>query len=94
MPETEGTIQFAYDLQPTNAAVCSIDEFAQLHTWRGILKSLDLLGQHPSRYEGYAYGNISCKSEDYFVITHFLEIILGSRLPMPKNLECGGMTPL
>lgn len=69
MAETEGTIQFAYDLVPTEDELLEPAAFAELAAWRDILKRLDLLGHFPDRYGGFAYGNISAKQNDGFVIT-------------------------
>jgi ribulose-5-phosphate 4-epimerase/fuculose-1-phosphate aldolase len=34
----------------------------ELSAWRELLARLDLLGQHPARYEGLGYGNVSARS--------------------------------
>jgi hypothetical protein len=59
--EQEGTIQFAYELQPAEAPPLAAEAFAELSAWRSILHDLDLLGQHPGRYGGFAYGNLSVR---------------------------------
>lgn len=74
MSEQEGTIQFAYELQPNAAPALAADAFAELAAWRSILFELDLLGQHSDRYDGFAYGNISVRDSSNgaaleFVIT-------------------------
>ena len=69
MAETEGTIQFAYDLLPPEGDLLEPQAFAELAAWRDILKRLDLLGHFPNLYGGFAYGNISAKQGDGFVIT-------------------------
>jgi hypothetical protein len=69
---TEGTIHFAYNLTPQ---ATPLPEFSELAAWRDILFRLDLIGQHPDKYEGFAFGNLSAKSadqaedDDAFVIT-------------------------
>ncbi len=65
----EGTIQFGYGLNPGPSV--AIELFSELAAWRDVLFRLDLLGQHPDRYDGFAYGNISGKTADAdeFVIT-------------------------
>ncbi|MEM9623021.1 MAG: class II aldolase/adducin family protein [Pseudomonadota bacterium] len=72
-PEIEGTIHFAYELSPPENAAASPQTFAQLSAWRSVLHALQLLGQQPDRYQGYAYGNLSCRSveenPEQFVIT-------------------------
>ena len=71
MSETEGTIQFAYELKPTQEAALSAEQFTDLAAWRSILFELQLLGQVPHMYGGYAYGNLSirCGDSNQFVIT-------------------------
>ena len=61
MSEQEGTIQFAYELQAPEAPALTPAAFAELHAWRSILYELELLGQHPDRYAGFAYGNLSVR---------------------------------
>ncbi len=61
MSEQEGTIQFAYQLQASDTPVLPWAAFAELSAWRSILYELDLLGQHPHRYGGFAYGNVSVR---------------------------------
>ncbi len=62
MSEQEGTIQFAYELTANEAAALDADRFAELAAWRSILFELELLGQHRERYDGFAYGNLSCRN--------------------------------
>lgn len=71
MSELEGTIQFAYELTPAAQPALDGDTFAELHAWRSILRELDLLGQSPEQYMGFAYGNLSVRDADSseFVVT-------------------------
>ena len=69
LSDAEGTIQFAYDLQPAEIPALSAEAFAELYAWRSILFTLDLIGQHPDRYGGYAYGNLSSATDTGFAIT-------------------------
>ena len=71
MSEIEGTIQFAYELTPTTDVLLQSDTYAELSAWRSILCELELLGQTPEKYAGYAYGNLSIRSgeADEFIIT-------------------------
>ena len=69
MSEVEGTIQFAYDLSPSDEEALDTTTFAELAAWRSILFALDLLGQHSGKYGGYAYGNLSRLDDAGFVIT-------------------------
>jgi hypothetical protein len=67
--ETEGVIQFAYALTPGDPGLAST-AFAELAAWRSVLRDLDLLGEHPDRYDGHGYGNLSVRdSRGDFVIT-------------------------
>lgn len=69
MSGTEGVIQFDYSLAPGNPGLAA-SRFAELGAWRSVLRDLDLLGEHPDRYGGHGYGNLSCRdSQSGFVIT-------------------------
>ncbi len=72
MPDaSEGTIQFAYELTPGDHPL-EPDMRAELAAWRSILYQLDLIGQAPDRYAGFAYGNLSVRTaprSTEFVIT-------------------------
>lgn len=69
MTETEGVIQFAYALTPGDAGLAPA-VFAELAAWRSVLRDLDLLGEHPARYGGHGYGNLSLRDpRGGFVIT-------------------------
>ncbi len=70
--DAEGTIQFAYDLQPLQASIAGEDLLRPLFAWRTILRRLQLIGQTPERYGGLGYGNLSFRDPDHgqeFVIT-------------------------
>jgi ribulose-5-phosphate 4-epimerase/fuculose-1-phosphate aldolase len=72
MTLAEGIIRFAYDLQPPAVAVLEETQFRELAGWRVLLRKLELLGQHPDRYEGLGYGNLSLRDPerpDEFIIT-------------------------
>ena len=69
MSEKEGVIQFAYALTPGDTGLAPA-LFAELSAWRSVLRDLDLLGEHPDRYGGFGYGNLSLRVPDGgFVIT-------------------------
>ncbi len=60
MASTEGTIQFAYELaERSNSDLLAPSLVSSLSAWRTMLKRLQLLGQHPDRYDGFGYGNLS-----------------------------------
>lgn len=68
MSDQEGTIHFAYELAPPDEPLAVPVAFA---TWRALLFRLQLIGQQPNRYGGFAYGNLSMRlpDSDAFVIT-------------------------
>lgn len=68
--DTEGTIRFAYSLEPPAGAVAAPPTLTALIGWRAVLKRLALLGQDPERYEGLGFGNLSARDGvDAFVVT-------------------------
>ncbi len=73
MATAEGTIQFAYDLAtPAEDAVLDADVYRGIGAWRSLLQRTNLIGQHPERYDGFGYGNLSGRSpqtHEGFVIT-------------------------
>ena len=71
MSKTEGTIQFAYQLTHAEDVPMGVTQFANLAAWRSILFELQLLGQMATKYEGFAFGNISVRCQDApgFIIT-------------------------
>jgi len=62
MAQTEGVIK--YRLEFTQTSPPSGEELRELMAWRRMLYRLGLIGQDPSRYEGFGYGNISQRCED------------------------------
>ena len=54
-PEQEGVVQFAFGLSQEPG----IEPSAELRAWREMLMRLELIGQSPDRYDGFAYGNLS-----------------------------------
>ncbi|MFU8816464.1 MAG: class II aldolase/adducin family protein [Pseudomonadales bacterium] len=70
--DTEGTIRFAYSLEAPIGAVADADTVAALRGWREVLRRLGLLGQHPARYGGLGFGNMSARDParpDQMIIT-------------------------
>ena len=53
----EGVIKFQLDFQEASAP--AEEDLRELNAWREILRMLGLLGQDPSRYDGYGFGNLS-----------------------------------
>lgn len=58
----EGVVKFECDhlRVALDARICS-ELACRLAAWREILVSIGLVGQHPARYEGFGYGNISAR---------------------------------
>ncbi len=68
----EGTIRFAYGLEPAAGPVTDPDQLDALRGWRAVLRRLALLGQDPGRYDGLGFGNLSARDPQLprqFVIT-------------------------
>ena len=62
MTTAEGAIQFHYTLDaPGPIDALDAERFAQMAAWRTILRQLDLIGRDPTRYDGFAYGNLSVR---------------------------------
>ena len=59
MNETEGVIKYQLDFIESPAT--NFTQFDILNSWRDRLYKLELIGQNPERYQGYGYGNISCR---------------------------------
>ena len=57
MPEQEGVIQFKLSHQSSEAV--RYNELTDLISWHERMHALGLISQDPSRYLGYAYGNMS-----------------------------------
>ena len=55
--QEEGVIKFSLDY--TASAPVDPVPFAELFRWCGVLREAGLIGQDPSRYGGYAFGNVS-----------------------------------
>ncbi len=65
--ETEGVIKFRLDHRPGPAPEATLT--APLRAWFRVLRRLELLGQRPDRYLGYAYGNLSRRDGSGFLVT-------------------------
>ncbi|MCZ6640018.1 MAG: class II aldolase/adducin family protein [Gammaproteobacteria bacterium] len=64
MSETEGTIKFAYELSAPTEPVADDELMRPLFAWRTLFRRLDILGQHPERYGGFGFGNLSARDPD------------------------------
>jgi len=58
MTDTEGVIKYQLDFSRSPPLTADVRE---LNIWRSILHGLGLIGQNPARYQGYGFGNISCR---------------------------------
>jgi hypothetical protein len=70
--DSEGTIRFAYGLQPPDGPVTDSLTLQTLRGWRTVLRRLELVGQDPQRYDGLGFGNLShrdAERPEQFVIT-------------------------
>jgi ribulose-5-phosphate 4-epimerase/fuculose-1-phosphate aldolase len=70
--DQEGVINFAYNLQPADAAIAEVELSASLGGWRTVFKRLGLIGQDAGRYGGFGFGNLSARDverPDEFVIS-------------------------
>lgn len=68
----EGTIRFAYGLEPPDGPVAPAQVLHALRGWRSVLRRLGLVGQTPDRYGGLGFGNLSGRDPDdpgQFLIT-------------------------
>lgn len=59
MNEQEGVIKYQLDFIESPAA--NFTQFNKLNHWRDQLYNLELIGQNSDRYQGYGFGNISCR---------------------------------
>src|SRR5258706_8124826 len=61
MQEQEGVTKF--ELRFTPSAPLERARLVELNAWRTVLVRLALIGQHPSRYGGVGFGNMSMRLE-------------------------------
>lgn len=87
MADKEGVIQYQLDFIAGPSP--DLEQINELNAWRRILYLLHLIGQDPDRYEGYGFGNISCRYPIKEKQKHTAEFIIsGSQtghLPVLKN---------
>jgi hypothetical protein len=57
--EQEGVIK--YRLRHTQAVLDAANDITEINAWRSIMQRLGLIGQHPGKYGGLGYGNISAR---------------------------------
>ena len=82
MAEQEGVIKYRLDHQPDDAPD-DATAFQALRAWRAVLHRLALVGQHPNRYIGYGYGNVSVRAGQGFLIS-------GTQTGAPEQLPRTG----
>ncbi len=83
--KTEGVIKFQLDYTP--AAALPWAELRQLNAWRQLMFQLELIGQDPTRYGGYGYGNISRRTEP-------LDVLPSRRAFVISGSQTGGLAHL
>ena len=59
MATKEGVIKFAMEYKAAPALPAA--QLAELNAWRKLMYLTELIGQTPTRYGGYGFGNISCR---------------------------------
>lgn len=59
MATKEGVIKFEMDYRV--APALPAEQLAELNAWRKMMYLTELIGQTPTRYGGYGFGNISCR---------------------------------
>lgn len=69
MTETEGVIKFRLTFTEVPLQGIDTSHVAELTAWRSVLRDLGLLGQTPSRYDGYGFGNVSIRAGGGFLIS-------------------------
>lgn len=69
MTETEGVIKFNLAFEQARLTDIAEELVAELSAWRTVLKDLGLLGQVPTRYDGYGFGNVSVRCSEGFLIS-------------------------
>jgi L-ribulose-5-phosphate 4-epimerase len=69
MSEQEGVIKF--QLQYQQQMALTAEDVAELNSWRTVMLQLGMLGQTPTRYDNYGFGNISQRygSGNQFIIS-------------------------
>jgi ribulose-5-phosphate 4-epimerase/fuculose-1-phosphate aldolase len=61
--QTEGVIKYQLDYTPANALPWA--RLREINAWRQLMCQLSLIGQDPTRYGGFGYGNISHRLEPF-----------------------------
>ncbi len=59
MNEKEGVIKYQLDFN--EAPPLAEEQVREINAWRRIFFLLGLIGQDPTRYGGYGFGNVSCR---------------------------------
>ena len=66
LKDQEAVIKFQFDHESVPA--CDPSDIAEMERWRRELRTRQFLGQHPDRYEGLGYGNLSARLRDGTVL--------------------------
>jgi hypothetical protein len=83
--QTEGVIK--YQLEYTPAKVLPWTTLREINAWRQLMYQLSLIGQDPTRYGGFGYGNISQRLEPF-------EVPPAQRAFVISGSQTGGLTQL
>ena len=65
--EAEGVIKYRLDFTPAPALDAALLD--DLIAWHARCRALEVVGQNPDRYAGYAYGNLSRRLERGFAVS-------------------------
>ncbi len=63
MAALDGIIKYELNYEPSGALPA--ESIAEVNRYRKMIYEMDLIGQHPDRYGGYGYGNISVRIEPF-----------------------------
>lgn len=69
MSDVEGVIKYRLDYRPGPLPAAAAAAVAALQGWFSRCRALGLIGRDPARYDGFAYGNLSRRSDGGFLIS-------------------------
>lgn len=72
----EGVIK--YDLWFLEKPVLPASQLREINAWRRLLYMTRLIGQDPTRYEGYGYGNISVRLPPFDAPPYFRRFVISA----------------
>lgn len=68
MTAKDGIIKYELRYEPSEALDAEL--LAEVNQYRKLMHEMDLIGQHPDRYDGYGFGNISVRIEPFDAEVH------------------------